>query len=157
MEPTTQNNPLRSLLIFVIIGAVLLAAVILGVRWARGRSDQLANAGNQQQTEQPVTTETNQQEQKPAEQQQQQPAQSQPQQQQTPATQPSNTNQQVAANPTPVTSSANTQSPSSQPVPTHVPSTGIEDAFMPIIAIAAMVCAGTAYVQSRRRLAFAKQ
>lgn len=136
MEPTTQNNTLRSLLIFVIIGAVLLAAVILGVRWARGRSDQLANAGNQQQTEQPATTETGQQE--PAE---QQPAQTQP---------------QVAANPTPAPKPATTQAPSSQPTPTHVPATGVEDAFMPIIAIAAMVFAGTAYVQSRRRLDFAR-
>jgi outer membrane biosynthesis protein TonB len=139
MEPTTQNNTLRSLLIFIIIGAVLLAAVVLGVRWARGRSDQLANAGSQPQTEQPAATET-QQEQKPAE---QQPAQTQPQ------------SGPVAANPTPAPKPASaTQAPTNQPTPTHVPATGVEDAFMPIIAIAAMVFAGTAYVQSRRRLAF---
>jgi outer membrane biosynthesis protein TonB len=157
MEPTTQNNTLRSLLIFIVIGAILLAAVILGVRWARGRSDQLANAGNQQQTEQPVATNTDQQEQKPAE---QQPTQQQPQQ--APAAQPQPAaNNQVAANPTPAspaptTSSTSTQAPSNQPVPAQVPSTGIEDAFLPIIAIAAMVFAGTTYMQSRRRLAPAK-
>lgn len=154
MEPTTQNNTLRSLLIFIIIGAVLLAAVILGVRWARGRSDQLASASNQQQTEQPATTGANQQ---PA--QQQQPAQTQPQQQ-APATQPpqnNNTNNQVASNPTlPAKSSTSTQPTSNQPVPAQVPSTGIQDAFLPIATIAAVVFASATYLQSRRRLAPAK-
>lgn len=135
MEPTTQNNTLRSLLIFVVIGAVLLGAVILGVRWARGRSDQLANAGNQQQTEQPAS-ET--QEQAPAE--QPQPA---------PAAQPQPT-------PAPEQNKPATQTPLNQPVPAQVPSTGIEDAFLPIVAIAAMAFAGTTYIQSRRRLAPAK-
>jgi flagellar basal body-associated protein FliL len=62
MEPeATQTRPFRSILIFIVIGLVLLVAVILGIRWAKGRSDQLANASKpqtvaQQPQQQPATT-----------------------------------------------------------------------------------------------------
>jgi cytoskeletal protein RodZ len=61
MEPeVTHTSPIRSVLIFIAIGLVLLVAVVVGVRWAKGRSDQLANANKpqtvaQQPTQQPAT------------------------------------------------------------------------------------------------------
>lgn len=142
MEPTTQNNTLRSLLIFAIIGAVLLAAVILGVRWARSRSDQLAsNAG--QQTQQPAPAENKQEENKPAEQnnqgqsgEQSQPAQSSQPASNSPANQGSSATSSTVAH-----------------TPTHVPSTGAGDVALPIVAVVGAVFAASTYVQSRRRLA----
>lgn len=147
MEPTTQNNTLRSLLIFIIIGAVLLTAIILGVRWAKGRSNYYANVG------QPTSQQA-----------------SAPAQKSTPASEPDqnssssssastsitpNTDKKVAVNPT---TAATPETPSKSapitpvPAPSNMPSTGIEDAFLPIGALATAVFAGITYVQSRRRL-----
>jgi hypothetical protein len=130
MEPTTQNNTLRTLLIFVIIGAVLLAAVVLGMRWAKGRSDQIANNQHTQQPASPPKTDDTK---KPEEQ------------------EPS----PVVVAPTPApASSAPSVAPSTSTTvtPSHVPKTGPEDSLLPIAAIAALVFASINYVQSRRRL-----
>lgn len=126
MEPS-HNNTVRSLLLFVIIGVLLLAAVILGVRWARGRSDQIATAN------QPTV---------------QQPAPQQAQEQKQPEPQPA-----PAATPQPQ-AAPNTNKPAPAPstTPSHVPATGMEDAILPIMVLAATVFAATTYVQSRRRL-----
>jgi outer membrane biosynthesis protein TonB len=75
MQPTVQTNPLRSILIFIIIGLLLLGAVVLGVRFAKGRSDHYAQAGNsqtvaqqpQQQQNQPARSQAQTDEQKKAE------------------------------------------------------------------------------------------
>jgi len=128
MEPT-QNNTVRSLLLFFIIGVLLLAAVILGVRWARGRSDQIASSNSQPAVQQPTEQQT--------------------QEQKQPEPQPATS----APSPQPTTG---LNKPATAPVasstPSHVPATGIEDAILPIVALAATVFAASTYAQSRRRL-----
>lgn len=155
MEPTIQNNTLRSLLIFIVIGVVLLGAVILGVRWARSRSDQIANKNTSQvaTTEKSPAEKKAEAERKAKEDQQKAQAQSQPQPTQS---QSPDTSKQVAAapaQPSPQQSQPQTSSTSTtMQSPTHVPSTGMGDIVLPIAAVAAAVFTAMTYVQSRRRL-----
>ncbi|HSW81807.1 MAG TPA: hypothetical protein VLG40_05460 [Candidatus Saccharimonas sp.] len=142
MEPTTQQNTLRSISVYVLIGALLLAAVILGVRWAKARSDGYAKAAQAPTAQQTAGNNSSS---------QSQPSQSQPQTGNKPTTpsQPSPTEQnkapQVAVNPQPAPVAAAQN-------PQRMPSTGIEDAFLPIGSLIAVVFAALTYVQSRRRL-----
>jgi FtsZ-interacting cell division protein ZipA len=144
MEPTTKNSTLRSLLIFFVIGAILLAVVILGVRWARGRSDQLASktpivATDAQKTadEQKASDDQRAAEQRAAEDK---------------AKQDAAVAQQKKDNEKKVTAITSTSPQAPVATPATVPSAGMEDAFLPIAALAALVFAGTTYAQSRRRL-----
>lgn len=154
MEPTNQTNILRSALIFLIIGAVLLAAVIFGVRFAKSRSETISGKT-------PTTTSVSQEPASPSKSQKSsesnsqgkdittsnQPTSSPNLTDATPVNKENNSKTEASAvnNPSPVTSVA-------PPTPTHVPSTGSND-LLPIFAIAATVFAAATYVQSRRRLA----
>lgn len=146
------------MLIFFLIGAILLAAVILGVRWARGRSDQLANKTTT------VATDTRTEAQKKADEQkkiddqrkaaEQRAADDKKKADEEKARQEAaskqkkdNENKVAASNPTPTI-----QQPTPVATPARVPSTGMEDAFLPIFALAALVFAALNYTQSRRRL-----
>jgi outer membrane biosynthesis protein TonB len=141
MQPTTQTDMMRSMIIYILIGVALLGAVILGVRWAKGRSDQYAQAGKN-----PTSTTT------------QQPAQKQPD-----SSKPSDQNKQQATTPPqqpavkpPVAAAPSTPqpqpAPASNPSASRVPSTGIEDAVLPIFALALLTFASIRYLQSHRRL-----
>lgn len=136
MEPNSSQNTLRSLLIFVLIGGLLLAGVVLGMRWAKGRSDQIAAQQSQPQTQSPP----------PQQEQEKKPEQPTPQPAGAPqpggAQQPSD-NKPAPQQPTPVTAVA---------APSHVPATGAEDIILPIFALAATMFAAVNYMQSRRRL-----
>jgi Flp pilus assembly protein TadB len=137
MEPeVTHTSPIRSVLIFIAIGLVLLVAVVVGVRWAKGRSDQLANANKpqtvaQQPTQQPAThaqTET----QKKAE------------------ADKKAAEQKAADDKNTVASTPNT---GPAPVaPKTVPSTGVEDVILQFFGLSLLAFLTIRYVDSRRRL-----
>lgn len=155
MEPTSRSSNLRSLLIFFVIGAILLAAVILGVRWARGRSDQLATKPTSVATDTRTDAQKQADEQKKAEDQRKaaeqraaddkKKADEEKARKDAAAAQQSKNNENKVATASPV-------SPAQQATPARVPSTGIEDAFLPIAALAALVFSAVNYRQSRRRL-----
>ncbi|HET9411243.1 MAG TPA: hypothetical protein VFO38_00100 [Candidatus Saccharimonadales bacterium] len=131
MEPNSSQNTLRSLLIYVLIGGLLLAGVVLGMRWAKGRSDQIATQQSQPQTQSPSPQEP-----------EKKPEPSAPQ----PVTAPQPSTQQPSAE-KPLAQSAPTVA-----APSHVPATGAEDIILPIFALAATMFAAVNYMQSRRRL-----
>lgn len=150
MEPNTQQNTLRSISIYVLIGALLLIAVILGVRWAKARSDGYAKAGQTPAVQQTVSSTpsspgASQLSNKPSTSSDNQSTPAQPSQ---PA--PKQTPQVAVAPPTPSTSTP-------APNPQRMPSTGIEDGILPIGSLVAVVFAALTYIQSRRRLLSPKQ
>jgi FtsZ-interacting cell division protein ZipA len=171
MEPTSQNNTLRSLLIFVIIGAVLLGAVILGVRFARGRSDQLAANNAQTQQQQPANTaqtdaQRAEEQRKAAE---QKAADDRKKAEETAAASAAQkakdeqaardkkaADDKKAAEEKAKVAAAQNNAAIPQQTPAQVPQTGAEDIMLPVVILAALVFAVTNYVQSRRRLAPAK-
>lgn len=150
MEQTSPRNIMQPLLIFIVVAVILLAAIILGVRFAKSRSDHLGAVVGQstQQTAPTNTTKTD--EQKKAEDKQKN------NQSQQVASQPPQSNVNSATTNKPNTSSPTTTSTSNTTPsnnPSHVPTTGIGDVFLSIIALSVAVFAAINYMKSRRRLA----
>jgi hypothetical protein len=134
MQPTTTT---RSILVYGIIGLALLAAVVLGVQFAKNRSAQVASSGNQPQI---------------AASDQQQPAPSSDQQggAQEPSTPP-------PSEPTPEedqnegTALGSDNEPAPQPS-IRVPATGTEDVILMTLAMSLSGFSAVVYFKSRRRL-----
>jgi outer membrane biosynthesis protein TonB len=147
MESTTPPNTLRSILVYVFIGALLLVAVILGVRWAKARSDSYAKASQTPSMQQTAANTK-------------QPASNQPQ---TNTDKPAATNSAPSTSSTPNSTATPTPTPKPSvavqppqivvnPTPKQMPSTGAEDFLLPIGSLVVLVFASLTYMQSRRRL-----
>lgn len=132
---TVQAN--RAVITYIIIAIVLLAALLLGVRWAKNQANYYAqhpaghtttadNSGNKQQS----GTST-------------QPSQSQP------APSPSSSsNSSGQTNSAPAASSQQTATNT----PARVPSTGPEQFVLPIVSLCIFMFAFASYARARRRL-----
>lgn len=124
-----QASSAKRVAVFAVIGLVLVLAVVAGMRWAKERSEYYANKPSPTVN---LPTITN-----PA------PA----------SSSPSKPEEKKPEQPAPATATQPpTNTPASQPTPAHVPSTGPEDAVLPIASLSLLAFAAIRYAQARRHL-----
>lgn len=130
MHQTTDTDSKRPVILYIVIAILLSAALVLGVWWAKNRSNYFAQQSGQ------VT---------------------QPQGEPVMETASQTETESPLPAPGPQAAAPNTTAPDPPSTPVIVPATGPEQGFLPILGIAACMFAGLSYARARRRFKLASR